>query len=151
MSRPGNLDRENRERVKRSHPPARTFPDRSSRRWLRYLFSMAMPRPFPATEIRDALGLVRLLYLARKVHGAVPPPGSDPLIRIGRELRASLAYAREPEGSPAYCAGIARALRALDGLEAAITLRDDLGEAARVGEARITGREIRRRGKGGRS
>jgi hypothetical protein len=126
-----------------------------------------MPRPFPAAEIRDALGLVRLLYLARKVHGTVSPPASDPLVRIGRELRACLACAGEPEGSPAYRAGIARALRALERLETAITLRDDLGEAARAGEARITrrrwglsarsagaaqtGREIRRRGREERS
>jgi hypothetical protein len=111
-----------------------------------------MPRPFPAHEIRDALGLVRLLYLARKVRGnvALAPPAFDPLVDIGRDLRAALAYAREPEGSPAYRAGVERAFRALQRLEAAITLRDDLGDAARASEARITGREIRKRGKGGR-
>jgi hypothetical protein len=110
-----------------------------------------MPRPFPAREIRDALGLVRLLYLARKVQGKAGPPSSDPLVLVGRELRATLAYAREPEGSPAYEAGVTRALQALQRLEAAITLRDDLGDAARAGEARITGRELRKSGKGGRA
>jgi hypothetical protein len=109
-----------------------------------------MPRPFPVREIRDALGLVRLLYLARKAQGHVEPASSDPLVLVGRELRAALAYAREPEGSPAYDAGIARALRALQRLEGAVTLRDDLGTAALAGEARITGRRIRKRGKGGR-
>jgi hypothetical protein len=107
-----------------------------------------MPRPFPAHQIRDALGLVRLLYLARKVQGHVAPPASDPLVVIGRELRAVLACAREPEGSPAYRAGVERAVRALQRLEGAITLRDDLGDAARASEARITGREIRKRGQG---
>ena len=109
-----------------------------------------MPRPFPVHEIRDALGLVRLLYLARKVQGHVEAPASDPLVLVGRELRAALAYAGEPEGSPAYRAGVARAVRALQRLEAAITLRDDLGDAARAGEARLSGRPIRRGGKGGR-
>jgi len=109
-----------------------------------------MPRPYPVKEIRDALGLVRLLYLARKVQGLVEPPASDPLVLIGRELRATLAYAEEPEGSPAYEAGITRAVHALQRLEGAITLRDDLGDAALAGEARITGRQIRKGGKGGR-
>jgi hypothetical protein len=109
-----------------------------------------MTRPFPVNEIRDALGLVRLLYLARKAHGRVEPPASDPLVLVGRELRATLAYAREPEGSPAYRAGIDRAVRALQRLEAVITLRDDLGAAALAGEARITGQEYRKGGKGGR-
>jgi hypothetical protein len=107
-------------------------------------------RPFPAREIRDALGLVRLLYLARKVSGHLPPPSSDPLVVIGTELRAALAYANEPEGAPAYRAGVARALAALQRLEAAISLRDDAGDAARAGEARLSGREIRKGGKGGR-
>jgi hypothetical protein len=111
---------------------------------------MSLERPFPVHEIRDALGLVRLLYLARKVHGHVAPAASDPLVIIGRELAAALAHACEPAGSPAYRAGVERALRALRRLEGAITLRDDLGDAARAGEARITGREIRRGGKGGR-
>lgn len=102
-------------------------------------------------EIRDALGLVRLLYLARKAHGHTAPPASDPLVVIGRELRSALVYAREPEGSPAYRAGVDRAVAALRRLEAAITLRDDLGDAARAGEARITGRALRKGGKGGRS
>jgi hypothetical protein len=109
-----------------------------------------MSRPFPAREIRDALGLVRLLYLARKAQGKAEPPASDPLVLVGRELRATLAYAREPEGSPAYEAGITRAVRALQRLEAAITLRDDLGDAARAGEARLNGRDVRKGGKGGR-
>jgi hypothetical protein len=109
-----------------------------------------MARPFPVHEIRDALGLVRLLYLARKVHGHVAPAASDPLVIIGRELAATLVYARAPEGSPAYRAGVERALRALQRLEGAITLRDDLGDAARAGEARLNGREIRKGGKGGR-
>lgn len=112
-----------------------------------------MSRPFPAREIRDALGLVRLLWLARKAQGLVDPPTTDPLVRIGRELRATLAYAREPEGSPAYQAGIDRAMRALSQLESAVTLRDDLAAAARAGEACLTGRRLapRKKGKGGRS
>ncbi len=111
---------------------------------------MSPARPFPVHEIRDALGLVRLLYLARKAHGRVGPPASDPLVLIGRELSATLACAREPAGLPAYRAGVERALRALQQLEGAITLRDDLADAARAGEARLTGRDIRKRGKGGR-
>ncbi len=111
-----------------------------------------MGRPFPVHEIRDALGLVRLLYLARKVQGYVEPASSDPLVAIGRELRATLAYAREPEGSPAYEAGMARAVRALERLSSTITLRDDLGDAARAGESRIVGRHVQSRkgSKGGR-
>ena len=110
-----------------------------------------MPRPFPVQEIRDALGLVRLLYLARKAHGRLGPPATEPLGPIGRELRATLDYAGEPEGSAAYQAGITRATRALQRLEAAITLRDELADAARVGEAHLTGSELPKRGgKGGR-
>jgi hypothetical protein len=109
-----------------------------------------MARSFPVHEIRDALGLVRLLYLARSVHGRPAPPASDPLVEIGRELRAALSHAREPEGSPGYRAGVDRASRALERLSGAITLRDDLGDAARAGEARIAGRELRKGGKGGR-
>jgi hypothetical protein len=112
-----------------------------------------MGRSFPAHEIRDALGFVRLLYLARAAQGHAAPPASDPLVEIGRELRAALAYAREPEGSPGYRAGVERASRALERLAGAITLRDDLGDAARAGEARIAGRELRKgakTGKGGR-
>jgi hypothetical protein len=111
---------------------------------------MKPQRPFPVREIRDALGLVRLLYRARKAQGHVEPEGSDPLVIIGRELSATLACAREPEGSPAYRAGLERALRALQRLEGAVTLRDDLADAARAGEARLMGREIRKGGKGGR-
>lgn len=109
-----------------------------------------MGRAFPVHEIRDALGLVRLLYLARSVRGGASPPASDPLVEIGRELKAALAHAREPEGSPGYRAGVERASRALERLSGAITLRDDLGDAARAGEARITGRAIQKGGKGGR-
>ena len=107
------------------------------------------PPCFPEHEIRDALGLVRLLYLARTARGGAPP-GDDPLVTIGRELRAALAYAREPEGSPGYRAGVERATRALDKLAGAVTLRDDLGDAARAGEARVTGRALKKGGKGGR-
>ena len=108
-----------------------------------------MARPFPEHEIRDALGLVRLLYMARAARGGASP-SEDPLVAIGRELRAALAYAREPEGSPGYRAGVERAARALDRLAGAVTLRDDLGDAARAGEARITGKVLKKPGKGGR-
>ncbi len=111
---------------------------------------MKPARPFPVHAIRDALGLVRLLYLARKVHGHVAPPASDPLVLVGRELSAALASAGAPEGSPAYRAGVDRAVRALQKLEGAITLRDDLADAARAGEARLNGRELHKGGKGGR-
>jgi hypothetical protein len=53
-------------------------------------------------------------------------------------------------GSPGYRAGVERATRALDKLAGAVTLRDDLGDAARAGEARITGRTLKKGGKGGR-
>ena len=107
-----------------------------------------MARPFPEHEIRDALGLVRLLYLARAARGGISP--EDPLVAIGRELHAALAHAQEPEGSPGYCAGVERASRALDRLAGAVTLRDDLGDAARAGEARLSGRARKKPGKGGR-
>ena len=112
---------------------------------------MKPQRPFPVREIRDALGLVRLLYRARKAHGHVEPERSDPLaVIIGRELSATLACACAPEGSPAYRAGLERALGALQQLEGAVTLRDDLADAARAGEARLNGRVFRKGGKRGR-
>jgi len=111
---------------------------------------MTPERSFPLDEIRDALGLVRLLYVARKAHGhTASPPASDPLVVVGRELAAALSGARAPAGSAAHRAGAERALRALQQLEGAITLRDDLTDAARAGEARVTRRELPRRGKAG--
>ncbi len=72
---------------------------------------------FPTHAVRDALGLVRLLFGAHKRRRALGPyhrldPGSLPA--VGQELsRAMDMAARHAPGSPGYDAAIRRAERAL--------------------------------------
>ena len=93
-------------------------------------------------HIRDALGLVRLLYAARKTQEATLPPGADPLVSIGRELRAALELSRYEEGSLGYRAAMARADRALSRLADEVTMGDSMSRLARVARARALGEKL---------
>jgi hypothetical protein len=67
----------------------------------------------PAAEtIRDALGLVRLLYATRVAAGAEV----EGLRAVGKELRAALDLAKYDEASLGHRAALDRAERALDAL-----------------------------------
>jgi hypothetical protein len=64
--------------------------------------------------IRDALGLVRLLYATRATR---EPEGElEGLASVGRELRVALDLSRYEEGSLGHKASLDRADRALDAL-----------------------------------
>jgi hypothetical protein len=99
----------------------------------------APPRSPTAAAIRDALGLVRLLYAGRRTREATLPPGSDPLVTIGRELRAALELAHFEEGSLGHRAALDRASRALKRLADEVTMGDSASRLARVAQARVTG------------
>ncbi len=100
---------------------------------------MASPPSPTADVIRDALGLVRLLYAARRTREATLPPGSDPLVSIGRELAAALDLARCEEGSLGHRAARSRAARTLALLAEEVTLGDSASRVARVAQARVAG------------
>jgi len=91
-----------------------------------------------AISIRDALGLVRLLYAARRAQDPTPDPTSDPLVAIGRELHAALDLAHHEVGSLGHRAAGDRASRALGRLAAEVTMGDDLAHVARVALGRVT-------------
>jgi hypothetical protein len=95
-----------------------------------------------ADAIRDALGLVRLLYAARRTREATLPPGSDPLVAIGRELAATLELARCEEGSLGHRAARDRAARMLAQLAAEMTMGDSASLLARVAQARVAGEKF---------
>jgi hypothetical protein len=100
--------------------------------------SPALPSP-TAVAIRDALGLVRLLYAGRRTRQAAPPPEADPLVAIGCELSAALELARYEEGSLGHRAALDRASLALTRLTRELTLGDSAVRLARVAQARVTG------------
>jgi hypothetical protein len=97
------------------------------------------PRTKTADTIRDALGLVRLLYAARRTREATLPPGSDPLVAIGRELSAALELSRCEEGTLGHRAARDRAARTLARLADEVTLGDSATRLARVAQARVAG------------
>lgn len=100
-----------------------------------------MPPP-TAEAIRDALGLVRLLYAARKTREAALPAGSDPLVAIGRDLSAALELARYEEGSLGHRAALERAGKALARLADEVTMGDNPSRLARVARARVVGEKF---------
>jgi len=97
------------------------------------------PRSPTADTIRDALGLARLLYAARRTREATLPDAADPLVAIGRELTAALALARCEEGSLGHRAAQARAARTLARLAEEVTMGDSASRLARVAQARVAG------------
>lgn len=97
------------------------------------------PPPSPADAIRDALGLVRLLYAARKTREATLPAGSDPLVAIGRELASVLPMAELDPDTLGHRAAIDRAERALAKLADEVTMGDTAARLARVARARVLG------------
>jgi hypothetical protein len=99
----------------------------------------ASPRSPTAAAIRDALGLVRLLYAGRRTREATLPEGSDPLVAIGRELCAALELASFEEGSLGHRAALDRASLALKRLTDEVTMGDSASRLARVAQARVTG------------
>lgn len=92
---------------------------------------------FPAEPIRDALGLVRLLYAAKLATGRAVRGQPDVLTEIGEQLRASLTYARAPEGSPEQRGAVECAAGALARLADVVTMDDALADAARAALARV--------------
>jgi hypothetical protein len=84
---------------------------------------------------------VRLLYAGRRTREATLPPSSDPLVAIGRELRAALELARFEEGSLGHRAALARASRALTRLAGEVNMGDSASRLVRVAQARVVGEE----------
>jgi hypothetical protein len=92
---------------------------------------------FPAEQIRDALGLVRLLYAAKLASGRAVRGQPDALTEIGEQLRASLSYARAPQGSPEQRGAVECAANALARLADVVTMEDALADAARAALLRL--------------
>jgi hypothetical protein len=111
--------------------------------WYPRLALSPSPRSPTADTIRDALGLVRLLYAGRRTREATLPPASDPLVAIGRELHAALELARFDEGSLGHRAALDRASRALGRLAGEVTLGDSASRLARVAQARVSGEKFK--------
>jgi hypothetical protein len=110
------------------------------------------PRPFPAEALRDALGLVRLLYAARRLGGTPVPPGGappadDPLVAIGRDLRAALSFANCEEGSLGYRAAMERGSRALSRLAEEARAGEGAAVLAVVARARVVGEAVGQAGR----
>jgi len=82
---------------------------------------------------------VRLLYAGRRTRDGALPAEADPLVAIGRELRAALDLAQFEEGSLGHRAALARASRALQRLADEVTMGDSASRLARVAEVRVTG------------
>ncbi|APR78668.1 Hypothetical protein A7982_04015 [Minicystis rosea] len=95
--------------------------------------------PSSAEAIRDALGLVRILYAARRAREAAPAPGSDPLVAVGRELAAALSLSAHEEGSLGHRAALDRAARALARLGDEVTATDTAWSLARAARTRVLG------------
>jgi hypothetical protein len=92
--------------------------------------------------IRDALGLVRLLYAARRTRDVDLPEAADPLVSIGRELRAALELARYEEGSLGHRAALDRASKALADLADQVTMGENASRLARVARERVVGEKF---------
>jgi hypothetical protein len=102
------------------------------------------PLHTPTAElIRDALGLARLLYSARRTdeRGELCP-----LVAIGRELGAALDLSRFEEGSLGNRAAVDRASRALVRLAAEVAVGDSVAQLVRVARERVA--ELAHRGMG---
>lgn len=100
--------------------------------------------------MRDALGVVRLLYATRKRAGRLPePPDVDPLVAIGGELHKALELARGCEpGALGHRAAVARAGKALGQLADEMSMADYLPDVVRVARERATGAPARLGSKG---
>jgi hypothetical protein len=98
--------------------------------------------PIPAAvPIRDALGLVRLLYAVRAAEKDTPREELEQLVAIGRELGQALGLTKYEEGSLGAQAAIDRAERALDGL--ARQVDGPLVELVREARARLRKAKVR--------
>jgi hypothetical protein len=86
---------------------------------------------------------VRLLYAGRQTREGALPVEADPLVAIGRELRAALDLARFEEGSLGHRAALARASRALRRLADEVTMGDSASRLAQVAEVRVTGERFK--------
>jgi hypothetical protein len=83
---------------------------------------------------------VRLLYASRAASADEPRIPTDPLVAIGRELRAALELSRFEEGSLGHRAARDRAARALSQLAAEVSTGDSATRLVRVAQARVRGR-----------
>ncbi len=80
---------------------------------------------------------MRILYAGRRTREATLPPGADPLVAIGSELRAALELSRFEEGSLGHRAALDRGSRALARLVSEVNLGDSATHLARVARARV--------------
>jgi hypothetical protein len=99
-----------------------------------------IPHPLPfADAIRDALGLVRLLYASRKTREATLPDTADPLASIGADLTAALELSSHAEGTLGHRAAVDRANAALVKLRDEVTVGDGAARLLHVARARVVG------------
>jgi hypothetical protein len=97
-------------------------------------------RPFPAGPVRDALGLVRLLW-------AVERDGVDldrirALTEAGELFVVALELSRAGVGSIGHRAAVPRAMDAVDRL-AAIEWSADMAEVVRMACSRVSGETVK--------
>lgn len=97
-------------------------------------------QPFPFEAVRDALGVVRLLYATRQRAGRLPaPPEIDPLVSIGKDLATALALAKGCDpGALGPRAATTRAGAALQRLADVMTMSDHLPSVVRIARERAT-------------
>jgi hypothetical protein len=92
--------------------------------------------------IRDALGLVRVLYAVRAAEKDTPKEELEQLVAIGRELGEALGLTKYEEGSLGAKAAVDRAESALDALAKQVE-GGPLVELVRGARARLRKRKVR--------
>jgi hypothetical protein len=115
-------------------------PSRTSATWRRALlwtYDRFVPGP-TAETIRDALGLVRLLYSTRQGAGG---EALEQLEAVGKELRTALDLSKYEEGSLGAKACLERAEKALDMLEKLVA--GDLLELVKGARQRLRKGKVR--------
>ncbi|MFO0756985.1 MAG: hypothetical protein U0359_10855 [Byssovorax sp.] len=95
-----------------------------------------MLRPFPRRAARDALGLVRLLWI--DAHQLPDPERSTALTTIGETLADALRMGALDPDSLGYRAATTRAVEAMDAL-LALGWPGNIAELIRQARARIAG------------
>jgi len=98
-------------------------------------------RPFPAGPVRDALGLVRLLWAVER--DGVDLDRIKALTEAGELLVVALQLSRASVDSIGHRAAIPRAMDAIDRL-AAIPWSADVAEVVRMACSRVSGETLKR-------
>jgi hypothetical protein len=104
-----------------------------------------VPRPLGPTfhprPVRDALGLVRMLFAVERDGTDLDRPAA--LVEIGNKLVLSLDLGRWRRDSLGHRAAVNHATEAVDRL-AAMTWPGEVAEVVRIAQARVVGARLRK-------